>query len=196
MEVPKALKREVKALIKEYSSDQKRAEKLNTEKGFHEYCIDELNHHGPAITRESTYGNARTTRMVMTGRWCDVDDPPVIMRGSRWLLHRKYAKGYYSSCSNGWKEHVIERYFRMKKVTAISRDDLKEIAKTIMQSDKHCASLPEVGLCRDRSCGDVYINGKSYFVHGENWPAVKALRRQLKKVTNLETVMSRIAEAH
>lgn len=197
IEIPDVLAGDVESLISNYHHACQLSDQLNSDDGLEEWLNDGCAFADKTpMVRESTYdGHVAPFRRLNLGRWSKVKDPPVVMRGARYALHRRYVKGSYGDCPNGWNERVVERFIRMKKLTAMHQDspEYKNIWKLVNKNSQFKGTeMPRIGLSFDGSCGGFYLNGIRRNANGSVWQALKSLLRHADKITNIEKQAARI----
>jgi hypothetical protein len=117
---------------------------------------------------------------------------PVVMRGSRWNLHRKYAKGGRGSHPNGWNERVADRYLRMIKHTSIGWDKEREKQYQIIQ-DWAGHTWGKFNNPLKVGANIAFIQGKSVWINDfDTLQAVKSLLRHIDKINYIDKCVARI----
>jgi len=212
IEIPDNVAEDVKGLIPDLleraiefnKTEQKRKEKidrLNTEDNldwFREWVFKYDTKH--PLVRESYYKSRLANHQYIQGfsKLHGVNDPPVIMRGSRYAVHRKYSKTQFGHAPYGWYEKILDRYVRMSKVTVIpnrggrSKQPIEwaKLEKNFKRYASRWVDPPSIGYFGDIMIG--YINGKEFWCSEDQTPAMKSLFKQIQKVSDLEKALNRL----
>lgn len=196
MEVPDGIARRIQAEIDAADEIAVDIERLNTEENI-DWFIKKYARNFMAVTRQSTYDTRHDYRLCFH-RFTEVNDPPVIMRGSRYRLHRRYCKSYYGTAPNGWHERVVCRYLKMIKFTSLgfswehrNQMDMKRhisIQRTINMKYGHQGFNNPCAFGR----WYCYINGEEYFINPEHRPMLKSILRHIHKLKNIDRAMERL----
>jgi len=169
--------------------------RLNQERGTE--CLKRFVHY-PTV-RQSAYRTPRE-QWIVPGfdRHAGVDDPPVMMRGCRAALHKKFSKSPYHIHRNGWHERVAERYLRMIRFTHLAWNlgkrgsDRRRAEQAIENIDRKfgCHGFENPARLRGAEC---WIDGRYYLVGSDQRPVLASLMRHIKKITNIRSAMEKVA---
>jgi len=211
VEVPDDLAGEIPAMVAAHKETMKREAKhqakidmLNTDHDLSWFEFGDQHDHKNMFARESDY-KPHSIPMIryLLGHtdYDGVKDPPVIMAGSKYSLHRRYCKSSGYDNPYGWRERVADRYLRFIKFTSYGRNWNNR------NTHRYKEHRRVEKLLRDRLGGgsfrnpadmgkwDCYIKGKLYFVNSDcrdTVASMKVIFKQLHKLDNVERVMQQL----
>lgn len=156
------------------------------------------------ITLANRYDDVASRQEV--GGWSFSYHPrrPVFMRGAKWVLIGSYSSGRRGATGvNAYARCVFRRCVRLKRITALSREEIEEAVFPIKRALKERYNLSFAhfdeylywhrGLEHDGA--EVIVGGKDVWLGASELANVRALKRIIAKTTSLEKRME-LAREH
>ena len=204
IEVPDSLADEIQSQIEEALLEQKKIERLNTEESLDWFVGTGFPECGKMITRSSVYKKRPALYLHIRGytQYNKVNNPPVVMKGSRYALHIKHCySGYSYDNPWGWLDKVIDRYIRRIRLTSSGRDKqwkcfVSDVEQWLKKRGNRYGAGRFLGVFKHPAnidYGHIFLNGNEIHAHyKEVIPAIKSLMRHLDKINNIDKAAEKL----